>query len=389
MSEENFKCCLCDYATEIKYCYQRHLATKKHTEKINELILNTNKKNQNVPKKSQFVCEYCDNEFSKIGNLNRHQNTCVRKINLKNEMITNEKEKLREIEMLKRELSLKDQIIAREPKSDKIIKSNEIIKIENKYKCNHCDGLFISIPLIEEHVKVDCMHDLRYDDFYTYDKEKSGKFLFKNSANAGEIYIIQTDFDLHNVYKIGIAVNIENRMKNYRTGYSYEPKLRYYFPCKDIRNADNLIKNALTKYNVKREIYRGDIDEIKKIIMDTLMQVNDNIVYSYKPNVKINEICECAKCDKVFFTASDLIGHDKHYHTEEENVIHDPVYKCGFCNSVFKKSHGLARHNEKCIKKNSNDEVETLKNELRLREEKILFYESKFSNIIDKDTIAE
>ena len=96
MSEEKFKCVLCDYTTETKYCYQKHLLTKKHTAKIIEATNNANTK-----KKLKFVCEYCNYEFSQSSNLTRHQNECTKKTNLKNELLSAKKEQMKEIKIFK------------------------------------------------------------------------------------------------------------------------------------------------------------------------------------------------------------------------------------------------------------------------------------------------
>ena len=43
------------------------------------------------------------------------------------------------------------------------------------------------------------------------------------------------------------------RLKDYRCGSVLEPRLHYYYPFKNIKKADNLVKKVLDKYNVKRE----------------------------------------------------------------------------------------------------------------------------------------
>lgn len=145
---------------------------------------------------------------------------------------------------------------------------NEIVKIGNKYKCNHCGYLFKNLELIEIHIKRDCKYDIRYNNFYIFEDDKLGANIFENTPNAGDVYIVQTDFSNNNVFKIGITRGLKNRIKEYRTGCNYEPKLYYYFPCKDIIKADQQIKYALKEFNIKREIFQGDIELIKKNIRD-------------------------------------------------------------------------------------------------------------------------
>ena len=211
---------------------------------------------------------------------------------------------------------------------------NEIIKIKNKYKCNHCYNLFDSINDIEVHVKLDCKYDLRYNKFYIFDENKTGKIIFNESINAGDIYIIQTDFSLDDVFKIGITTNLENRLTHYRTGCNYEPRVHYYFPCKDILQADKILKIKLKQFNIKREIYKGDIEQIKNTILKNLRDLNDKKKLCYRPDVKICDICECHVCRLVFFTNIDLVNH-----------------KCCYCNGIYSSPSSLARHKKSCNEK--------------------------------------
>ena len=247
---------------------------------------------------------------------------------------------------------IKNTIIPKKPIASRknIVKIDKIIKINNKYKCNHCNILFNSIADIEKHVKLECIFDLRYNNFYLFDENTLGRSIFRKSPNAGEIYIIQTDFSLDDVYKIGITNRVEDRLADYRTGCNYEPKLHWYFPCKDIKEADKQLKQKLKRYNVKREIYKGSIDEIKELILGTLQILNNKQAVAHKPDVKITEICECVDCDEVFFTETDLITHNNEYH---KNIAELQLkkYKCTYCECVYASSANLARHNKACQKK--------------------------------------
>ena len=69
-------CDTCEFCTDHKKTYDRHIGTKKHLEKIND--------------GSKYICTYCNNNFSSTTNLLRHESTCsIRKIligNLQNEI---------------------------------------------------------------------------------------------------------------------------------------------------------------------------------------------------------------------------------------------------------------------------------------------------------------
>lgn len=248
-------------------------------------------------------------------------------------------------------------------------KQSNIIKIKKKYKCKHCNNIFDSLPLIEIHIKQDCEYDMRYNNFYMFNEEKLGINIFKNSITAGDIYILQTDFSVNDVFKIGITSNLERRLKEYRTGSNYEPKLHYYFPCKDIRSADTIMKNALKEYNVKREIFKGNIEKLREIILEKLSVINGNIIFSYKADIKTGDVCECAKCDKVYMTKSDLVDHNQLIHQEEilkNNIIANKSnFTCKHCNTIVSSSSGLIKHSRACVAKHESiQQVKLLTEEL-------------------------
>ena len=279
-------------------------------------------------------------------------------------------------------------------KNDKPINNpNEIIKINNNYKCNHCNNLFKSIELIEKHVKLDCKYDIRYNNFYALNENTLSKTLFKDCENAGEIYIVQTDFSLDNVYKIGITKNLSTRLKQYRTSCNYEPKLFCYIPCKDILLADKIMKKNLNEFNIKREIYKGDIVQITKTIINTIKIINNNNEYIFKPDVKINEITECDICNKVFFTRSDYISHHINNHHKKENIC-DSKYKCYYCFKVYSTSSNLSKHIKKCRNKNTSDlqikkKIDDLTNKINISEDKIKNLEEENKKLEEKNNFLK
>ena len=91
-------------------------------------------------------------------------------------------------------------------------------------------------------------------------------------------------------YKIGITTNLIKRISAYRCGSVLEPKVYYYFPIKNIKLADNLLKSKLKKYVVKREIYKiNKIEEIICIIHEIQKEFHSDILV-YQPQIKLNKI---------------------------------------------------------------------------------------------------
>jgi hypothetical protein len=159
----------------------------------------------------------------------------------------------------------------------KLFKCNYVIN-----KCKIC-GLKIKDDLeFQKHI----CSDIIKDNIYKFDINTFGKTLYPQNL-GGDIYIIQTDTIYNNYYKIGITTNLINRLSVYRCGCVIEPKLHCYFPIKNIKEADKLLKQELHKYVVKREIYKiNELKEIYKIILNIQTQFNSPEVIIY-PNIKI------------------------------------------------------------------------------------------------------
>ena len=71
-----YECGYCEYISNKKSNYKKHLTTKKHLMKKQNLI-NIN------------VCDYCQASFSNVSNLNRHQNVCKNTFNAPKKIVNN------------------------------------------------------------------------------------------------------------------------------------------------------------------------------------------------------------------------------------------------------------------------------------------------------------
>ena len=158
----------------------------------------------------------------------------------------------------------------------KIIRCNYSI-----IKCNNCNIKFNYRVDLDNHI---CSCIIK-DNIYKFDNNTFGKKLY-SEYNGGDIYIIQTDNIYNNYYKIGITTNLINRLSVYRCGSVIEPKLHCYFPIKNIKLADKMLKEELNKYVVKREIYKcNKLDEIKNIIFKIQDKFESPQIINY-PNIK-------------------------------------------------------------------------------------------------------
>lgn len=89
-----FKCIYCNYETDVKFCYEKHLTTKKHQEKVQEASKGTSEipgsNLSNTDEIKVYKCKYCKENYSTSGSLARHKKICEDKklveINYENEV---------------------------------------------------------------------------------------------------------------------------------------------------------------------------------------------------------------------------------------------------------------------------------------------------------------
>ena len=115
----NFTCETCSYSSRDKFNYNKHLDTKKHKEKVNKQINESDKNPKGIIKenlKNPFICQYCNNNFSTAANLARHDKACFKKTQL----ATNCKN---EISILKNELDIHIKALEQKDETISILKS--------------------------------------------------------------------------------------------------------------------------------------------------------------------------------------------------------------------------------------------------------------------------
>ena len=80
-----FTCNFCNYSTDTKFCYEKHLNTKKHKEKViitpNDSCTIPNPFLNKSPK-NEYLCQYCNCKYTSVSNLARHKISCSEKRNL-------------------------------------------------------------------------------------------------------------------------------------------------------------------------------------------------------------------------------------------------------------------------------------------------------------------
>jgi hypothetical protein len=134
----------------------------------------------------------------------------------------------------------------------------------------------------------------------------------------------------------------------------------YYFPCKDLSICDEVMKRNLLKFNVKREIYEGNLAEIRRILEVSLNPINDGEVYCFEPEFKEKDVSECIFCKKIFCSKGNLYNHVKKC-TNNDNMISKDL-QCTYCKKEFTLASSLNRHlKDRCkVKKQQDNAKEDL-----------------------------
>ena len=75
-----FNCKTCNYSTDIKFCFEKHLKTNRHQEKVEEELIASQQRTKPIANNSgEFICHYCSMTFNKSCNLARHVTSCSQK----------------------------------------------------------------------------------------------------------------------------------------------------------------------------------------------------------------------------------------------------------------------------------------------------------------------
>lgn len=71
----SYFCKICNYKTDRKYRYERHLGTQKHEQKVS-IYEATQKANANLGQSKMYKCKKCGKEYSHRPSLTRHRKKC-------------------------------------------------------------------------------------------------------------------------------------------------------------------------------------------------------------------------------------------------------------------------------------------------------------------------
>jgi hypothetical protein len=320
-----------------------------------------------------YTCTNCNKKFKRKANYVRHferkypckkmpffgnQNEKLMKVDEKSMKVDEKSMKVDEKSMKVDEKSMKvdEKSMKVDKKSMKVDKKkNELkeMKIIKNYQCNNCNKKFKKKSYLDVHLKKYCKMNINFNNIYKFNNSTFGKK--KYGSNGGDIYIVQTDHNFNDIFKIGKTTNLYNRLKDYRCGAVIEPRLYFYYPFKDIKKADNDIKILLSEFRVKREIYKCDIEKIRYIILKYQEKV-DNCKIENEPIIKETDLSECEHCEKLFYTKKEMFTHLKNCENYRFSFTNNGEYNCKYCHKKFNHKSNYYRHMKHyCKEKNTYD----------------------------------
>ena len=120
----------------------------------------------------------------------------------------------------------------------------EIEKHIDKYKNYIIDGLSVKVGNLETQIKP------------IYNPKK------------GVIYVLDSNADVADVYKLGKSKEFKNRLKVHQSSQSEKIKVKLIYESNDIDSVETCLKGVLksSEYKKNKEFYQIKLDDLKKLI---------------------------------------------------------------------------------------------------------------------------
>ena len=102
------------------------------------------------------------------------------------------------------------------------------------------------------------------------------------TTKKGVVYVLQTDLEIEDIYKIGKSKAFKNRIKTHNSSHVDNVKIKLVFESNNIDAVEGCLKLMLKQYQYKKrkEFYQVDLDLIKKLLKGcedlTLIHKNRN-----------------------------------------------------------------------------------------------------------------
>ena len=184
----------------------------------------------------------------------------------------------------------------------------EINIINNRYKCPSCDFLSDEKVNLEIHFKKDCEGYKHYENYQIFDPDTFGENVFKFDSFYGDVYIAKTMFE-KNLYTVGVTPNVSKKINQFLLATTFYPQILYHFPCQDIIEIRPILLDKLSTLHVANEVYEGNLESIKMIILDSLKSIDQTEILMVEPKILTGEFVKCDLCGKIL--VNDF-NYDKH-----------------------------------------------------------------------------
>lgn len=242
-----YKCEKCDYITENKSNYNRHMKSNNHIQKETDIkTINIVAHNAPVSSLNKFcICEYCNKTFSKQSNLTRHENICCKKVM-----------KEREIELENKFLKKQNEELKAYIKSNKYGSTNNTINIsvKNYIKQNYPDA-----PALLAMDNYDCL---------TYEPDDDIDDNDVNNINEDDDIINENEDDENNEDN----ENNEDELSEEDVVNDLVTTLIYHYKNNTLHKylGNFLIKNYKKKDPALQAMWNSDVSRLTYIIKELL-----------------------------------------------------------------------------------------------------------------------
>jgi L-lactate utilization protein LutC len=215
---------------------------------------------------------------------------------------------------------------------------------------------------------------------------------------GGYVYVLYNPiYDRYGeIYKIGQAKDVKDRLKSYSTSYPEKSEIKYSIKHSYYKDIERIVHLTLKEYRTSnnREYFKCSLDVIKetldKVKEYTLEEISsilnkdiDLILKRYKDKkVKVKETIElgvtklfsCKTCTKNFKSKFSLERHDTS--CKGQPIITE--FRCEYCLKYYTTKQNLQVHREICkVKKDKNILLET---KLKLQELEIKMLKQKLKS---------
>jgi len=286
-----FICNSCNYTAHTKFNLNKHLGTKKHIEKVQEQQVESRLNLgciQNKPINNNYVCVFCDKQYSTAGNLAKHKKTC----NDKEILETNYKEELSKLKNINNELIIKlnEQINISHQKDETILQKDETISVL-KSEVTHLKMIVNnSGSMIKTSLSTMAYVLKHYKDAPVLESPKDYSAIHYEQDNTE---FIENLIYEHNNNKLHVYIS-DFIIKTYKTD---DPSKQSFWNS-DTSRLTYLIREIIANNKVDWRVDKKGI-KITKFVIEPILEYIENLVRDYVQNFKVNRNHSAKEAERI------------------------------------------------------------------------------------------